>query len=488
MNSGAASLRPRSMKMPEPLLNSGGLRGLYVRTFGCQMNEYDSLRVQRLLGAMGYVPVDEIGRADVIFLNTCSVRGKAEQKVHSFLGSLRRLKDAKPHLKIIAGGCVAQQLGEKLLDRFDHLDIVIGTRAVSSVAQVLQRVQESGGRLAWLPETDDGYQMSEIGSETDDGYQMSEIGFPTPDLRPPTSDIRYPTSVTAPVTVMQGCNNYCSYCIVPYVRGPERSRPAGQILEEIRLLEESGVREILLLGQNVNSYGRGLDEKITFVGLLRRIARQTGVARIRFTTSHPKDLTDELMSCFAEIDPLCKHLHLPVQAGSDRILARMNRGYTAAGYVEKIRRLRSICPEIALTSDVIVGFPGETEDDFQKTMELLDEARFDNLFSFRYSDRPNTRAAAFPDKVENSEAARRLLELQSYQADITLGKNLAEVGSVRDVLVEGTSRASNGQMTGRTTQNRIVNFEAPLSSIGQICSVKVVFAYSHSLKGVFIAK
>ena len=448
--------------MSEPLLHPGSPRGLYVRTFGCQMNEYDSLRVQRLLANLGYMPVNDIGQADVIFLNTCSVRGKAEQKVHSFLGSLRRLKDTKPHLKIIAGGCVAQQLGEKLLDRFDHLDMVIGTRAVNSIGQMLQRVQESGGRLACLPDEESG------GPELD-GCKILPQG-----------------SVTAPVTIMQGCNNYCTYCIVPYVRGPERSRRADEIIEEIRLLDGAGVREVLLLGQNVNSYGRGLDENITFVDLLRRIVTETGIARIRFTTSHPKDLTDELMRCFAEVDSLCKHLHLPVQAGSDRVLSRMNRGCTAAGYMGKIRRLRQICPEIALTSDVIVGFPGETEEDFKKTMELLEEVRFDNLFSFRYSDRPNTRAATFSDKVAPGVAARRLLELQSFQADITLGKNLAEVGSMRLVLVEGPSRASNGQMTGRTTQNRIVNFEAPLSSIGQIVGVKIVFAYSHSLRGDII--
>jgi tRNA-2-methylthio-N6-dimethylallyladenosine synthase len=463
--------------MSQTLLKAGTPRGLYIRTFGCQMNEYDSLRVERLLGAMGYVPVDEIGSADVIFLNTCSVRGKAEQKVHSFLGRLRRLKDTKPHLKIIAGGCVAQQLGEKLLHRFDHLDIVIGTRAVSSVGQLLQRVQESGGRLACTEDNDECGMMNDE-SQSVGAHHSSFI----------THHSAHSARVTAPVTIMQGCNNYCSYCIVPYVRGPERSRPPGQIMEEIRLLEGSGVREVLLLGQNVNSYGRGLDEKVNFVDLLRLIAEQTGIARIRFTTSHPKDLTDRLMLCFAEMGSLCKHLHIPVQAGSDRILARMNRSYTAAGYIEKIRRLREICPEIGLTSDVIVGFPGETEDDFQKTMELLDKVRFDNLFSFRYSDRPNTRAAAFPDKVDNAVAARRLLELQSYQADITLAKNLAEVGSIRDVLVEGTSRASNGQMTGRTSQNRTVNFEAPLSSTGQICSVKIAFAYSHSLKGDIIAK
>ena len=448
--------------MPEPLLHSAGPRGLYVRTFGCQMNEYDSLRVQRLLANLGYMPVNDIGQADVIFLNTCSVRGKAEQKVHSFLGSLRRLKDTKPHLKIIAGGCVAQQLGEKLLDRFDHLDMVIGTRAVNSVGQMLQQVQESGGRLACLPD-------EESGAPDFDGRKIMPH-----------------RGITAPVTIMQGCNNYCAYCIVPYVRGPERSRRADEILEEIRLLDESGVREVLLLGQNVNSYGKGLDENITFVDLLRRIGMETAIARIRFTTSHPRDLTDELMRCFAEVDSLCKHLHLPVQAGSDRVLARMNRGCTVAGYMEKIRRLRRICPEIALTSDVIVGFPGETEEDFKKTMQLLDEVRFDNLFSFRYSDRPNTRASTFADKVDPEVAARRLLELQSYQADITLGKNLAEVGSMRLVLVEGPSRASNGQMTGRTTQNRVVNFQAPLSSIGQIVGVKIAFAYSNSLRGDII--
>jgi len=448
--------------MPEPVLHSAGPRGLYVRTFGCQMNEYDSLRVQRLLANLGYVPVNDIDQADVIFLNTCSVRGKAEHKVHSFLGSLRRLKDTKPHLKIIAGGCVAQQLGEKLLDRFDHLDMVIGTRAVNSVGQMLQQVQESGGRLACLPD-------EESGAPDFDGRKIMPH-----------------RGITAPVTIMQGCNNYCAYCIVPYVRGPERSRRADEILEEIRLLDESGVREVLLLGQNVNSYGKGLDENITFVDLLRRIGMETAIARIRFTTSHPKDLTDELMCCFAEVDSLCKHLHLPVQAGSDRVLARMNRGYTAAGYLEKIKRLRQICPEIALTSDIIVGFPGETEQDFKKTMELLEEVRFDNLFSFRYSDRPNTRAASFADKVDPEVAARRLLELQSFQAEITLGKNLAEVGSMRLVLVEGPSRTSNGQMTGRTTQNRIVNFQAPLSSVGQIVGVRIASAYSHSLRGDII--
>ena len=445
--------------MSEPLLPSCGPRRLYVRTFGCQMNEYDSLQVRRQLAVLGYECVEEIGLADVIFLNTCSVRGKAEQKVHSFLGSLRKLKETKPRLKIIAGGCVAQQLGRKLLARFDHLDMVVGTRAVNSIGRLLQELEKSGRRGAYLDEAGSG-------SPGLEGLHIASEG-----------------GVAAPLTIMQGCNNHCAYCIVPAVRGPERSRRPAEILEEIRLLEGSGVKEVLLLGQNVNSYGRGLDEKVCFSGLLHRIAAETGLSRIRFTTSHPKDLTEDLMLCFAELTPLCKHLHLPVQAGSDRVLARMNRRYSAAEYLEKVFRLRRICPEIALTSDVIVGFPGETEEDFTKTMELIEEVRFDNLFSFRYSDRPDTRATAFEDKVDEKTSARRLAELQSRQSEITLAKNRAEEGCVRELLVEGPSKASNGQMSGRTSQNRIVNFEGPLSATGKILNVKITLAYLHSMLG-----
>jgi tRNA-2-methylthio-N6-dimethylallyladenosine synthase len=296
-----------------------------------------------------------------------------------------------------------------------------------------------------------------------------------------------PMGVTAPLTIMQGCNNHCAYCIVPSVRGAERSRRPEEILEQIRLLERSGVREVLLLGQNVNSYGRGLEEQINFAGLLRRIATRTGLARIRFTTSHPKDLTEDLMGCFDELGQLCKFLHLPVQAGSNRVLARMNRGYTREAYLEKVVLLRRICPDIALSSDVIVGFPGETEEDFTKTMELIEEVGFDNLFSFCYSDRPNTRAIDFEDKVEAHLSARRLAQLQGRQAEISFAKNLLEVGKTREVLVEGPSKASNGQMSGRTSQNRIVNFEAPQSSVGKILGVKILAAYAHSLKGEAIS-
>ena len=438
-------------------------RTLYVQTFGCQMNEYDTLKVQRILASEGYTHTDDIDSADVIFLNTCSVRDKAEQKVHSFLGRLRRLKRRNPDLKIIVGGCVAQQIGQGLLSRFDHLDIVLGTRAVSSVASVLGRVFETGERLSVLPEED-----APEKSPGDDPFL------------PATSQM------VASVTVMQGCDNFCTYCIVPYVRGRERSRPSGDILGEINRLASGGVREVLLLGQNVNSYGRGLTETISFVDLLKRIHAETDIQRIRFTTSHPKDLTDELIECFATLPRLCKSLHLPFQSGSDRVLDRMNRCYTSALYVEKIFKLRNCCPDIGLTSDVMVGFPGETEDDFRATMQLMDRVRFDNLFSFRYSDRPYTRSAEFPDKVPAEIKVRRLAELQAAQAATTLEKNRAEIGKTREILVEGPSKTSNGQLTGRTQQNRIVNFEGQEHLTGTIVLVKVVDAFSHSLRGELV--
>lgn len=440
---------------------SEGPRYLYVQTFGCQMNEYDSLRVQRMLAQEGYLPTSDLSAADVIFLNTCSVRQKAEQKVYSFLGRLRSLKFQHPGLKIIVAGCVAQQLGKKLLDRFDYLDLVVGTRGITSITGLLDKARNEGERVAHLPEKEDPESWQQVFEQSS---SMS-------------------SGVVAPVTIMQGCNNFCTYCIVPHVRGRERSRPVAEIIQEIRLLADGGAREILLLGQNVNSYGRGLLDKPSFVNLLQHISAETEICRIRFTTSHPKDLTDELIACFGELPSLCKFLHLPVQAGSDRILHLMNRGYTASRYLERIERLRKICPEVGLTSDVMVGFPGETEAEFQETLQLLEEVQFDNLFSFRYSDRPYARSTDFPDKVTEEIKARRLIELQSMQAEITLRKNRTEVGRVREVLVEGPSKSGDGQLMGRTQQNRIVNFEGPERLAGECVHVKIVGAFSHSLRG-----
>lgn len=445
----------------QPLLKAEPeTRSIFVHTFGCQMNEYDSLRVVRLLAPLGYRSTTDISEADVVFINTCTVREKAEQKVYSFLGRLKPLKQRRPHMKIIIAGCVAQQLGEKLLARFEYVDLVLGTRAVSSITGLLEHAIETGARLVHLPEIDPGDELE---------FHCGLNGVQT--------------HVVAPVTIMQGCDNFCSYCIVPFVRGRERSRPADAIIREISLLVESGAREVLLLGQNVNSYGRGLETDISFVGLLRRIQDETDLARLRFTTSHPKDLTDELIRCFAELPCLCAHLHLPVQAGSDEILRRMNRGYSRSRYLERIDRLREICPDIALSSDVMVGFPGESEEQFQDTMNLLKTVQFDSLFSFKYSDRPDTRASRFPDKVPEDVKARRLTELQNLQAEITLRKNLDEIGRIRDVLVEGTSKASKEQSTGRTQQNRVVNFDNPDVPAGRIVRLRITAAFAHSLLG-----
>ncbi len=435
-------------------------RYLYVQTMGCQMNEYDSLRVQQMLAARGYGITTDIDAADVVFLNTCSVREKAEQKVYSFLGRLRRMKARNPGLKIIVAGCVAQQLGKGLLERFSHLDLVLGTRAVGSLPQLLDYAIESEARTAYLPE--------EEGPREDSA---------------PEAFAAVAGGVSAPVTIMQGCNNFCSYCIVPYVRGRERSRPSGEIIREIRRLTAAGAGEVVLLGQNVNSYGRGLEEKISFVDLLRRIEGETDVIRLRFTTSHPKDLTEELIECFAGMPILCEHLHLPFQAGSDSVLKRMRRGYTASHYVKLVEDLRGSCPDIGLTSDVMVGFPGESEEDFECTLRLMEEVQFDNVFSFRYSDRPFAESAGYGDKVPEEVKARRLSELQALQSEITLRKNRAEEGGMREVLTEGPSKSADGQLTGRTRQNRIVNFEGPMHLVGSLVTVRIVAGFSHSLRG-----
>ena len=444
---------------------SAGPTYLYVHTIGCQMTEYDSQRVQHILGAQGYAVTTDINQADVIFLNTCSVRAKAEQKVHSYLGRLRRLKKRNPRLIIIVAGCVAQQLGADLLGRFEHLDLVLGTRGIPSVGNLLRRVATQSERLVYLPESEEEGWDSLLGQ----------------------GQLRAP-GVVAPVTIMQGCDNFCSYCIVPHVRGRERSRPAASILAEIEALTRQGVREVLLLGQNVNSYGRGLPESLTFSQLLRQIQDETSVLRIRFTTSHPKDLTEELIGSFARLPRLCRWIHLPFQSGSDRVLRRMNRGYTSARYLSLIGELRSACPDMGLSSDVMVGFPGESEEDFRQTLQLMRQIRFDNLFSFSYSDRPHAPASLLPDKLPEEVKGARLRELQSLQMEIVLEKNRAEIGRIREVLVEGLSKQSEGsQLTGRTEQNRIVNFEGPADLVGRLAKVRISDAFQHSLRGGLIA-
>ena len=353
-----------------------GQKAAFIQTFGCQMNEHDSEKMARILEENEYIMTDDMAAAYLILLNTCSIREKAEHKVFSSLGRLKRFKQRNPGLIIGVGGCVAQQEGERLLRRVPHLDMVFGTHNIHKLPELISAVEETGGRIA---ETD----MYD--------FVPSLKGFSIPSEG----------QVKSHVTIMQGCNNYCSYCIVPYVRGREMSRSSREILDEIRALSERGVKEVSLLGQNVNSYGKGLGEEVTFPELLCSINDISGIERIRFTTSHPKDLSEELINSFRDLERLCEHIHLPVQSGSDSILKAMNRKYTASYYIEKVTELRDACPEISITSDIIVGFPGETEEDFEKTLELMRRVEFDNVFSFKYSDRFETRASQLPGKIEH---------------------------------------------------------------------------------------
>jgi len=436
---------------------STALKYIYVATFGCQMNEYDSERMIRLMAGQGFVPTDDPAQADLILLNTCSIRAKAEQKVYSLLGRLRPLKEDKPHLIIGVGGCVAQQEGKKLLDQVPFLDLVFGTHGVHLLPELVDRAAQTGRPVCY----------------TDFNYELA----PAPALD------HKPAPVKSYLTIMQGCDNFCAYCVVPYVRGREKSRQPEDILAEARNLLNQGVKEITLLGQNVNSYGRGLEPEITFTELIRQIVQLPGPARLRFTTSHPKDLSPDLVRALAEIEPLCEHLHLPVQSGSNRMLKAMNRGYTREDYLGRVAALREARPDLAITTDVIVGFPGENEADFEATLDLIDRVRYDGMYSFKYSDRPMTRATKLPDKVDEEIKARRLAELQAVQKEITLEKNRALTGRRVEVLVEGRSERYPEQLTGRTRTNKIVNFVGPDRLIGQMAEPVVIEAWANSLIG-----
>ena len=430
---------------------------VYVATFGCQMNEYDSDRMVRLLADHGFTQTGDVRQADLILLNTCSIREKAEQKVYSLLGRMRPLKESRPNLIIGVGGCVAQQHGERLLKQLPFVDLVLGTHAIHRLPELVEEISRTRRQICL----------------TDFDYNLD----------PPPPLAGRPYRLKSFLTIMQGCDNYCSYCVVPYVRGREVSRPPAVILAEAEDLLESGVREITLLGQNVNSYGRGLEPRVTFVDLLEMVASRPGLERLRFTTSHPKDLSLELCRALADLGPLCEHVHLPVQSGSTRILKRMRRGYSRDEYLARVETLREACPEVSLSTDVIVGFPGETEADFQETMDLLTRIRFDGMYSFKYSDRPMTRAAGLEGKVDEQVKGRRLAELQAAQKEITLERNQALVGKRVQVLVEGLSRRYHEQLTGRTRTNKIVNFTGPEGLIGELVEPLILEAWANSLRG-----
>ncbi|RMG60565.1 MAG: tRNA (N6-isopentenyl adenosine(37)-C2)-methylthiotransferase MiaB [Deltaproteobacteria bacterium] len=428
----------------------------YIHTFGCQMNEYDSARMMGLLQKMGFDPAGSPEEADVIIVNTCSVREKAEQKVYSLLGRLKVHKKRRG-ATIAVGGCVAQQLGEKIFEKAPYVDVVFGTHNIDRLPEMISRARGEGERVS-------GLEMWERPS-TFEGDQYLEEG-----------------TVKAYVTIMTGCDNFCAYCIVPLVRGREYSRPSREVLDEVRRLAERGVKEVILLGQNVNSYGKKNGD-CSFPHLLRQVCRIDGIERVRFVTSHPKDFSDDLVSCFGEFEKLCPHLHLPAQSGSDRILERMGRKYTRDHYLSIVEKLRKVRPDITFSSDFIVGFPGETDEDFRQTLSLIEEVRYDISFSFRYSPRPGTRAAGFEDQVPEEVKRERLIELQSLQNRITLENYRSMVGKKVEVLVEGPSKRDDNKYTGRTPCNKVVNFEAREDVKGQFITVEIVDAFSHSLAG-----
>jgi len=433
------------------------------------MNERDSEIMNQTLSTCGYTEIQEMEHADLVILNTCSIRAKAEQKVMSLLGALRKIKAERPTMKICVAGCVAQQESEHLLQRMPHIDLIIGTQHIYSIGQLLENLETSGKAII------------ETGMED---------SFTIPQFIPETK--RGPlTGVNTPafrkfVTIMQGCNNYCSYCIVPYTRGREISRNISDILNEVNALIDSGIKEITLLGQNVNSYGQsnqttGSEAPCSFPELLYRMAENPGLRRLRFTTSHPKDLSDELMRCFSNIEILCPQFHLPVQSGSDAILKRMNRKYSIGDYLGKVEKLLTFKPDIALTTDIIVGFPGETDADFQATMDLLEKIRFHGSFSFKYSDRPGTSSSILPDKVAEEVKSQRLALFQGCQDQISLERNREFLGTVQTIMIENIHP---GAFQGRTGTNHIVHIEEDTASKpGDLLDASIVHAGQHSLRG-----
>lgn len=446
----------------------------FIKTFGCQMNERDSEIMAQSLSSRGYVEGMDMYGADLIILNTCSIRAKAEQKVMSMLGYLRKVKLDRPETKICVAGCVAQQEGGQIIKKMPHVDLVVGTQNIYDIGALLEIETHGKGKV--VTNLNDNYAIPRFLPEV---FLPGNTGILSPSRQQVGSYSKF-------VTIMQGCNNYCTYCVVPYTRGREVSRKVKDIIDEVKILVDSGVKEIILLGQNVNSYGKTnqvttAKEDYSFADLLKEVAAINGLTRLRFTTSNPKDLTNELMQCFQDTDNLCPQFHLPVQAGSDEILKKMNRKYTIAQYKEKVDKLRQYCPHIALTTDVIIGFPGETDRDFDATMELLEIVRFHGSFSFKYSDRPGTRASEFAEKVDEEVKSARLARFQGRQDEISLQRNKEYIGQIKRVMIEDV-RGEGAK--GRTETNHIVHFEESLSCApGDIVHARILFAGQHSLKG-----
>jgi tRNA-2-methylthio-N6-dimethylallyladenosine synthase len=432
----------------------------FIKSFGCQMNEYDSARMGDVLAdSLGMQPTDDPAAADVLLMNTCSVREKAQDKVFSLLGEWKQLKDLRPGLVIGVGGCVASQEGDAITARAPQVDLVFGPQTLHRLPELLAERRARGRAVV-------------------------DISFPEIEkfdhLPAPRAE-----GATAFVSIMEGCSKYCSFCVVPYTRGDEISRPFDSVLDEVAELAAQGVREITLLGQNVNAYRGPMADgaEVDLATLIHHVAALEGIERIRFTTSHPLEFDDSLIEAYASVPQLANHLHLPVQSGADRVLAAMKRGYTALQFKERIRKLRAVRPDISVTSDFIVGFPGETERDFEATLKLVRELDIDQSFSFLYSRRPGTPAASLPDEVPHEEKQARLVRLQTLLEEQAQARSRAMVGSRQRVLVERHARKDQTELAGRTEDNRWVNFPGPANLIGHFVDLDITEARAHSLRG-----
>lgn len=439
---------------------------LFIRTFGCQMNEYDSDKMADVLAAHEEViKTDNPEEADIILFNTCSVREKAQEKVFHDLGRIKHLKQQNPDLLIGVGGCVASQEGAAIVARAPYVDLVFGPQTLHRLPQLIAERRERG-----KPAVDVSF--PEI--EKFDALPPAEV-----------------KGASAFVSVMEGCSKFCTFCIIPYTRGGEISRPFDDVLAEVAGLADAGVKEVTLLGQNVNAYQGAIGasgETADLAMLIEYIAEVPGIERIRYTTSHPREMTQRLIDVYARVPKLVSHLHLPVQAGSDRVLAAMKRGYTALEYKSVVRKLRAVRPDIAISSDFIVGFPGETDEDFEKTMRLIDEVGFDTSFSFLFSPRPGTPAAEMADDTPAEVKSARLMRLQKRIEEYAQGISRAMVGSVQRVLVEGVSKKNPGELAGRTDNNRIVNFVGNPRQIHHFVEVRITEALPHSLRGEVVLR
>ncbi len=434
----------------------------YIDTWGCQMNEEDSEKISGVLKGIGYLRTETKEDADIIIFNTCCVRENAELKVFGHIGALKALKKNNPNLVIVITGCMMQQkdMPDKVMKKYSHIDIIAGSYNSYKLPEYIERVKTEGNSII------------EIWDKEKDIVE----GLP----------VDRKSDVKAFVTIMYGCNNFCSYCIVPYVRGRERSREPENIISEIKDLVSKGYKEITLLGQNVNSYGKGLEREMDFADLLREVNKVDGLERIRFMTSHPKDVSERLIDAMAECDKVCEHGHFALQSGSTRVLEKMNRKYSREDYLNLVRKLRKAMPDVAITTDIIVGFPGETEEDFEETLTLVEEIQFDSAFTFIYSQREGTPAASYEEQVSEEAKRNRFNNLIKIINESMANKNKAYEGKIVEVLVEGPSKNDETKLMGRTRTSKLVNFDGNSDYIGKLVNVKITKANSFSLVGEII--